>query len=142
MIHAQASLELIVGDVGTFRTTIGIEDILNRGTIVQLENTLVDTGSEFTWVPRSVLEKLGITPQRRQTFVVADGRQVEREMGWAIVHAAGLRTPDTVVFAEEGDFVLLGVHTLEGLNLRIDVVAKRLVEAGPILAAPAIRRAA
>ena len=33
--------------------------------------------------------------------------------------------------------VLLGARTLEGLNLRIDVVKKRLVDAGPIVAASA-----
>jgi hypothetical protein len=40
-----------------------------------------------------------------------------------------------VVFAEENDFVLLGTRSLDGLNLRVDVVRKQLVDAGPILAA-------
>jgi predicted aspartyl protease len=122
-------------EVGIFRTTIGIENPAQRGQVQELAETLVDTGSAFTWVPRAVLESLGIRPVRRQGFIVADGRRVEREMGYAIVHAAGVATADDVVFAEANDFVLLGVRSLEGLNLRVDVVQKRLVDAGPILAA-------
>ena len=35
---------------------------------------LVDTGSELTWIPRPVLQELGIAAERRYRFVVADGR--------------------------------------------------------------------
>ena len=31
------------------------------------------------------------------------------------------------------DFPILGVRTLEGLNLRVDPVKKQLVDGGPIL---------
>lgn len=51
------------------------------------------------------------------------------------MHAAGTRTADDVVFGEEGDLVLLGARSLEGLNLRIDPVLKQLVDAGPAPAA-------
>ena len=124
-------------EVGIFRTTIGIENPAQRGRVQELAETLVDTGSAFTWIPRSVLESLGIRPVRRRGFIVADGRSVEREMGFAIVHAAGVATVDDVVFAEQNDFVLLGARSLSGLNLRVDVVQKRLVDAGPVLAVAA-----
>ena len=39
---------------------------------------------------------------------------------------------DDVVFGEPDDLVLLGARSLEGLNLRIDSVSKRLTDAGPI----------
>ena len=120
-------------DVGIFRTAIGIESLLNRGRIHVLPDTLVDTGSEFTWAPRAVLESLGIGSERRQWFVIADGRRVERAVGFAIIHAGGIRTADDVVFAEDGDMTMLGARSLEGLNLRVDLVGKRLVEAGPIV---------
>ena len=124
-------------DVGIFRTVMGVESPTRRGDIRLLPETMVDTGSEFSWVPRSLLESLGVKPERTQGFVVADGRRVDREMGYAIIHVAGTATSDDVVFAEEGDMVLLGARTLEGLNLRIDVVKKQLVDAGPIVAASA-----
>lgn len=121
-------------EMGTLRTTVGVENVSQLGGIHELPETLVDTGSEFTWIPRGVLESLGIRPQRRQGFLVADGRRVERDIGYAIIHASGAATADDVVFGEENDFVLLGVRSLEGLNLRLDVVRKQLVDAGPILA--------
>jgi hypothetical protein len=54
------------------------------------------------------------------------------------VHAGESATVDEVVFAEESDFALLGVRSLEGLNLRVDVVSKQLVDAGPVLAATSL----
>ena len=123
-----------MSDMGTFRTTILIESIERRGEIRTIDNALVDTGSEYTWIPREVLVDLGIRPEKTQRFIVADGRQLERQIGIAIVHAAGAMAPDFVVFAEPEDMILLGAHSLEGLNVRVDAQRKQLVPAGPILA--------
>ena len=124
-------------DVGVFRTTIEIQNWELRGPSRVVPETLVDTGSEFTWIPRRVLEELGIRPQRKQAFEVADGRRIERDIGYALVRAAGTEAPDLVVFAESGDMTLLGAHSLEGLNLKIDPVRKQLVPAGPVITAAA-----
>ena len=121
-------------DMGTFRTTILIESAERRGDTRTVESALVDTGSEYTWAPGQILESLGIGPERTLRFVVADGRTLERQVGFAIVHAGGTSAPDLVVFAEPGDMVLLGARSLEGLNLRVDSLRKLLVPAGPILA--------
>ena len=123
--------------MGLFRTTIEIESLTTRGPRRVLPDTLVDTGSEYTWAPRADMEALGITPQRKQGFIVADGRRIDRDIGYALVHAGGTEAPDLVVFAEPGDMVLLGAHSLEGLNLKIDPVRKELVPAGPVIAAQA-----
>jgi len=121
--------------MGLFRTTIEIENLATRGPRRTLTDTLVDTGSEYTWAPRADMEALGITPQRKQGFIVADGRRIDRDIGYALVHAGGTEAPDLVVFAEPGDMVLLGAHSLEGMNLKIDPVRKQLVPAGPVIAA-------
>jgi predicted aspartyl protease len=123
--------------MGTFRTTIRVESHTRRGVITELSNVLVDTGSEATWVPRNILESLGIQPEKAVRFRVADGRTIERQAGYAIIHANGAQTADDVVFAEPGDLVLLGARTLEGLNFRVDSVRHKLVDAGPIDAAAA-----
>lgn len=124
-------------DMGTFRITIEIEDVKARGPRRELEKTLVDTGAELTWAPRDVLESLGIQREKTIKFWMADGRAVHREVGYAIVHAAGVETVDEVVFAEPGDLILLGARSLEGMNLRVDPREKRLVAGGPMDAAAA-----
>lgn len=106
---------------------------MQGGVPVSIPDALVDTGSEYTWVPRGALAAAGIVPRRTQAFIVADGRRLEREIGYALVQAAGAEAPDLVVFAEPGDLVLLGVHSLEGLNLKVDPVRKELVPAGPVI---------
>lgn len=123
--------------MGMFRTTIAIEHLTENGRIRELPDTLVDTGSEFTWVRRIVLEDLGIERRGQKRFRLADDSLITRDFGYAIIHAAGAAIPDLVVFAEATDSTLLGVHTLEGLNLKIDVVSKALVDAGPIITAAA-----
>ena len=124
-------------DVGLFRTTIEVQDLERRGSRRSLPDTLVDTGSEYTWIPRGVLEALGVVAQRKQGFVVADGRRLDRDIGYALVSAGGSEAPDLVVFAEPGDMTLLGAHSLEGMNLKVDPVRKELVPAGPVIAAAA-----
>ena len=124
-------------DMGLLRITIAVQNLERRGQRRELPNTLVDTGSEYTWIPRAVLEALDIVPQRKQAFQVADGRRIERDIGYALLLAAGTEAPDLVVFAEPGDMTLLGAHSLEGMNLKIDPVRKELVPAGPVITAAA-----
>lgn len=123
--------------MGILRVTMGVESQLRRGTVRDLPDTMVDTGSEYTWVPRAVLENLGIGVERIEHFVTADGRVIARALGYAIIHAGGTRTIDEVVFAEQGDMTLLGAHTIEGMNLRVELKTMRLVPAGPVPAAVA-----
>jgi predicted aspartyl protease len=89
---------------------------------------LVVTGSEFTWVPAATLESLNINREKKDVpFVKANGQQVTRNVGFAIVRVGDAFTVDEVVFAEDGDMHLLGARTMEGLNLTVDPARKRLV---------------
>ena len=58
-----------------------------------------------------------------------------RWTGGASLYLAGTWTLDEVVLGEPGELVLLGSRSLDGLNLRIDPVSKRLIDAGPAPAA-------
>jgi predicted aspartyl protease len=131
-----------VDDMGLFRTTIEIRNWERQSAWRALPDTLVDTGSEYTWVPRRVLEELGVIPQRKQGFIVADGRRIDRDVGYALVRVGGSEAPDLIVFAEAGDMNLLGAHSLEGLNLKVDPVRKELVPAGPVTTALSSRATA
>jgi len=53
-------------------------------------------------------------------------------MGFALLYAAERSTPTIVVFAQDGDMVLLGAHGFEGMNLRVDLVRRELIPAGPV----------
>ncbi|HKI94019.1 MAG TPA: hypothetical protein VJ992_01890 [Gemmatimonadales bacterium] len=122
-------------EMGTVRIDIEIENPLRAGVRNGLSNVLVDTGAELSWIPRDVLDVLGVERYTRWRFRQADGTALERWVGPAFIHAEGRRATDDVVFGEPGDLVLLGARTLEGLNLRVDPVSHRLVDAGPAPAA-------
>jgi predicted aspartyl protease len=126
-----------MSDMGSFRTVVEIANPSAPGERRLLENVLVDTGAELSWFPGAVLEELGIRPIKVWHFRQANGTVLERWTGGAWVHVAGTMTLDEVVFGEPGDLVLLGARSLEGLNLRVEPVAKRLVDAGPAPAAVA-----
>ena len=126
--------------MGTFHTGARIENVVDRDKGVSIPRLLVDTGSEYTWVPAATLEKLGIAREKKDlAFVMANGQQITRSVGFAIVRVAKAFTVDEVVFAEKGDLLLLGARSLEGLNLTVDSRRKKLVAAGPLPAASTAR---
>ncbi|HLA90520.1 MAG TPA: hypothetical protein VJL28_08830 [Gemmatimonadaceae bacterium] len=122
-------------DMGSFRTDVEIESPSRRGTRARLTGVLIDTGAELSWFPAPLLESLGIERLRMMRFRQASGTILERWTGGALLHVGAISTHDDVVFGEPGDLVLLGSRSLEGLNLMVDPVGRRLVDAGPAPAA-------
>lgn len=125
----------MIDDMGIFRTTVAVAHLARPEDRRELTDVIVDTGSEYNWMPRRLLETLGVRPERVDRFRTADGRVLERDIGFAILSAGGRSTPTIVAFAEKGDMVLLGAHGLAGLNMRVDPATKELVPAGPVPAA-------
>jgi len=123
--------------MGTFRIDVEFANPSTPGRHASLQGVLVDTGAELSWFPAVVLELLGIERGKEWQFRQADGTILTRRTGYVIVHAANKETVDEVVFGESRDLVLLGSRSLEGLNLRVDPLAKRLIDAGPAPAAVA-----
>jgi clan AA aspartic protease len=111
--------------MATFRVSIEIGP-MDQSRFERIE-ALVDTGATYTVVPRDVLERLGIAPQFRRRFRVADGRVVELDMAWAVVKVEGEMTYTICVFGEPGMDALLGAVTLEELGLGVDPINQRLV---------------
>jgi predicted aspartyl protease len=95
---------------------------------------LVDTGSTYTWVPRSLLEELAVKPLTVRNFRTIDGRTLKREVGELLMEYAEERATRMVVFAEAGDAHVLGVDALEGLGLEVDPISKELRKAEALLA--------
>jgi len=87
-----------------------------------------------------VLERIGIRREKKDIrFVLANGQEVTRSVGFGIIRLDKYFTIDEVVFAEPGDLALLGARTLGGLNLTVESVRRRLVASGPPPAASPIR---
>jgi predicted aspartyl protease len=96
----------------------------------------VDTGSEFTWLPSAVLERIGVEHMKKDLQIqMANGEIVTRSVGFAVLRVDKFFTIDEVVFAQRGDLSLLGSRALEGMNVQVDARRKRLVAAGPVVAA-------
>jgi predicted aspartyl protease len=120
-----------MGDtMGSFRVDREIENPERRGVRRMLASVLVDTGAELSWFPAALLESLGVERVNERHFRQADGTVLVRRTGGVIVRVAEGTTWDELVFGEPRDLVLLGSRSLEGLNLRIDPVSKRLIDAG------------
>ncbi len=107
--------------MGTFYTKCKVENPVDRTRSVVVPKLLVDTGSEYSWVSERTLDKIGIQREKKDVpFVLANGQEVTRSVGFAIIRLDKFFTIDEVVYAEPGDLLLLGARTLEGLNLTVE----------------------
>ena len=126
--------------VGTFYTSCRVENQVDRKKSAEVPKVLVDTGAEFTWIMAETLKKIGVKREKKDyTFVMGNGRQITRAVGFAIIRVGDALTTDEVIFGEPGDLQILGARSLEGMNLRVDARSKKLVAGGPILAASGSR---
>ncbi len=101
--------------MGAFRVSIEVGD--PAGQRYETVETVVDTGATYATLPAPLLHGLGVVPHTRDTFVLADGRRVERDIGRTWIRVDG-RTELTEP--------LLGAYALEGLRLAADPVGRRL----------------
>jgi predicted aspartyl protease len=125
--------------MGVFYVDCEVVNVRRPGRAVNVPRVLVDSGSEFTWIPESTLKQAGIQVVKKDLpFVMANGQAITRSTGYAVVRAAGFETVDEVVFGQPGDLALLGARTLEGFGAHVDARKKRLVAAGPHLVASCI----
>ena len=120
----------MIDDTGIFRTTLGVAAIGTPDERRDLVDVMVDRSVVYNWLPNTLLRDLGVSPVRIDLFETADGRVLEREVGFALLYAAGRSTATVVVFAQEGDMALLGAIGLEGMGLQVDLVRRVLVPAG------------
>lgn len=81
---------------------------------------LVDSGAVYSVVSGSILKQLGCKPYREKNFFLADGSKVARKIGDAFFEYKGVGGPAPVIFGEKNDRNLLGVTTLEALELVLD----------------------
>ena len=83
-------------------------------------NFLVDTGAFESLVPRDRLEAIGITPQSKRDYVMADGREVTLEVAVARMDIMGELVAATVIFGDEGTEPLLGAIAMQDAGIIVD----------------------
>ena len=71
----------------TFSVAISVGNI--HGEKFEELEAVVDTASDYTTLPRGLLERLGVVPSGRETSEHADGRQVDSDTGWAWLRLGG-----------------------------------------------------
>jgi len=108
----------------TVRVTVANPADPTRQAEVEL---LVDTGATLTWVSGDLLQKIGAPSLPRRSFLLADGRRVERETAAAVVKLNAAVASVTVVVAQPGDAQLLGATALESLGFAVDPEGQRLL---------------
>ena len=111
--------------MGTVVVTIDIGD--PQGRRFEEVEAIVDTGSTFTAVPRTTLQRLGVPAERSAQSELADGSKAPVDIGRTMVRLEGREFPTPVIFAEAGEPTLLGVVTLEDALLVVDPVSRRLI---------------
>ena len=92
----------------------------------QYVELLVDTGATLIVLPRALADRLGLTPTRQHTVVLAGGT---REV-WPVAEVRVRLNGDEVTtpcFVAPNGPPLLGAVALESLFLAVDPVGKRLV---------------
>jgi predicted aspartyl protease len=117
--------------VGTF--TVAVEVGALGGDRFELIEAIVDTGASHSIFPEPFLRALGIEPQERQGFRLADERQREFGMSRATIRLYGRESTTWVAFGDAHMPAILGAVTLEDLRLAVDPVGRRLVPTSGLL---------
>jgi predicted aspartyl protease len=122
--------------MGTFYVGCKVENHKDQKRAAVVPKLPVDSGSEFTWLPGVILQRIGVEPVKKDLLIqMANGQLLTRSVGYAILRVDKYETIDEVVFGEKGDLSLLGSLALEGMSVQVDARRKRLLAAGPVVAA-------
>ena len=95
---------------------------------------LVDSGAKYSLLPLDDWRAIGLTADRRLTFVLADGTAIERDVSECYLTLPQGKGHTPVILGEPGDEALLGVVTLEILGLILHPFNRTLQPARMLLA--------
>ena len=87
---------------------------------------LVDTGATDCLVPRAALQSIGLQPQGKRTYELADGSEIRFDIAVARVEFMGEFVGATILFGEDDTEPLLGVTALESVGIEVDPLNQTL----------------
>jgi clan AA aspartic protease len=111
-----------------------VEGQVSNNGHVQTVRLLVDSGAKYTLLPHRIWNELGLLPNRRLTFTLADGTTIERDVSECVISLPQGKGHTPVILGQPGDEALLGVVTLEILGLMLNPFDRTLVPMRMMLA--------
>jgi large subunit ribosomal protein L1 len=113
------------GNMGVF--TVAVEFGTPDRRRFETFRAVADSGAFLSWLPRSALNSLGHHPALKRSFIMADGRELERDVAEVPVRYQDETLTTLCVFGEEESPPILGALTMEQFLLAPDPVNQRLV---------------
>lgn len=87
---------------------------------------LVDTGATDSLAPRQHLEAIGLEPEGKRKYELADGSEITVNVALAKIEFMGEFVGGTIIFGEADTQPLLGMTALESVGIEVDPVNQRL----------------
>ncbi|MES0490045.1 MAG: clan AA aspartic protease [Leptospirales bacterium] len=87
---------------------------------------LVDTGAIDSLVPRHALKSIGIEPETKRSYELADGSEIKMDVAIARFEFMGEIVGGTVIFGADDAEPILGVTALESVGIEVDPQNQRL----------------
>ena len=92
----------------------------------QTVTLVADTGAIFSVIPKAALEHLGIKSYAEETFFLADGSEIHRQLGDVLIRIDGKSRTVPTIFGEPSNTPLLGVTALEILGFSVNPRTRKL----------------
>jgi clan AA aspartic protease len=103
-----------------------IEGTVSNNSTSRKVKFLVDSGAAYSLLPNKIWKALKLKPKRTETFTLADGTTIERDVSECHIALAEHDGHTPVILGQPGDEALLGVITLENLGLVLDPFRRTL----------------
>ncbi len=87
---------------------------------------LVDAGAIDSLVPRQHLEAIGLKPEGKRLYELADGSEITVDVAVAKIEFMGEFVGGTVIFDDTEAEPLLGMTALESVGIEVDPLNQRL----------------
>jgi len=87
---------------------------------------LVDTGAVDCLAPGKYLREIGLMPEGKRTYELADGTDLKMDIAVAKIEFMGDLVGTTIIFGRDDAEPILGVTALESVGIEVDPRTQRL----------------
>jgi len=112
--------------MGHVEVEVGVGDL--EGGKIMRTKALVDAGAILTIIPEDLANRLGLKRVGEKVKVVTASGFEELELSHALIEIGSKRRITPVLISNKIDRVIIGVVTLEAMQLRVNPVTEKLEE--------------